>query len=86
MPSTTCLYVMTFYLLVGTVMFAEWEGWNYLDSIYFCVTSLLKIGFGDFVPGAVFIHDESFEENTVDTQVRKTSKITTSELEMISFS
>ena len=32
-------------------MFAEWEGWNYLDSVYFCFTSLAKIGFGDFVPG-----------------------------------
>ena len=66
-------------------MFAEWEGWNYLDSIYFCVTSLLKIGFGDFVPGAVFIHDESFEENTVDTQVRKMSKIVSFVLEIIYF-
>ena len=51
-PSTTCLWVMTFYLIVGTIMFAEWEGWNYLDSVYFCVISLCKIGFGDFVPGA----------------------------------
>lgn len=42
---------MVLYLLVGCVMFAEWEGWNYLDSIYFCVISLTKIGFGDFVPG-----------------------------------
>ena len=55
-PSTTCLYVMTFYLIMGTIMYAEWEGWNYLDSMYFCVTSLLKIGFGDFVPGASFDH------------------------------
>lgn len=69
-PSTTCLYVMSFYLLVGTIMFAEWEGWNYLDSIYFCVTSLLKIGFGDFVPGAVFIHDQEAEEEHVDTQIK----------------
>ena len=51
MPSTTCLWVMITYLTVGTIMFAEWEGWNYLDSVYFCVTSLTKIGFGDFVPG-----------------------------------
>ena len=27
------------------------KGWNYVDSVYFCVTSLAKIGFGDFVPG-----------------------------------
>ena len=38
-------------LLTGTIMFAEWEQWNYLDSTYFCVISLLKIGLGDFVPG-----------------------------------
>lgn len=42
---------MIIYLLIGTILFAEWEGWNYVDSVYFCVTSLAKIGFGDFVPG-----------------------------------
>ena len=42
---------MIVYITIGTVMFAEWEGWNYIDSVYFCVTSLAKIGFGDFVPG-----------------------------------
>lgn len=36
----------------GTVIFSASEGWNYLDSAYFCLTSLLKIGFGDFVPGS----------------------------------
>lgn len=50
-PSTACLWVMSFYILVGTLMFAHWENWNYLDSVYFCVTSLCKIGTGDFVPG-----------------------------------
>lgn len=49
---------MTFYVVVGTIMFAESEGWNYLDSVYFCVTSLTKIGLGDFVPG------ESSEKNS----------------------
>ena len=43
--------MIAIYLLIGTVMFAEWEGWNYLDSLYFCVISLGKIGFGDLVPG-----------------------------------
>ena len=32
------------YLMVGTVIFAEWEDWDYLDAAYFCVTSLLKVG------------------------------------------
>lgn len=50
-PSTACLWVILFYCIGGTVMFAEWEKWSYQDSIYFVVTSLCKIGFGDFVPG-----------------------------------
>lgn len=51
-PSTACLWVWLSYLAVGTIMFAEWEQWDYLDACYFCVTSLCKIGMGDFVPGA----------------------------------
>ncbi|CAK1543785.1 unnamed protein product [Leptosia nina] len=51
-PSTACLWVISFYILSGTIMFGAWEKWNYLDSTYFCVISLCKIGFGDFVPGA----------------------------------
>lgn len=51
-PSTACLWVWLTYLATGTIMFAEWEGWDYLDACYFCVTSLCKIGMGDFVPGA----------------------------------
>ena len=42
-PSTACVWVMLFYLTLGTVMFAEWEHWDYLDSLYFCVTSLFKV-------------------------------------------
>ncbi|XP_023335414.1 TWiK family of potassium channels protein 18 isoform X1 [Eurytemora carolleeae] len=53
-PSTACIWVLLVYLFTGTIMFAEWEGWNYLDSVYFCVTSLCKIGLGDFVPGTNF--------------------------------
>jgi len=50
-PSTASIYVLIFYIGVGTIMFAEWEGWEYLNSVYFCVISLCKIGLGDFVPG-----------------------------------
>ena len=51
-PSTACIWVWLTYLATGTIMFAEWENWEYLDACYFCVTSLCKIGMGDFVPGA----------------------------------
>lgn len=51
-PSTACLWVIGGYVATGTVMFAQWEGWPILDSCYFCVTSLCKIGIGDFVPKA----------------------------------
>lgn len=50
-PTTACLWVMGGYVLIGAIMFAEWEQWTYLDSAYFCVTSLCKLGLGDFVPG-----------------------------------
>lgn len=50
-PSTACLWVISFYIAGGTIMFAEWENWKYYDSVYFVVISLCKIGFGDLVPG-----------------------------------
>ncbi|XP_014262454.1 potassium channel subfamily K member 15 [Cimex lectularius] len=58
-PPTACLWVLGAYIATGTIMFAEWENWDYLDSTYFCVTSLCKIGIGDFVPGANIHESES---------------------------
>lgn len=54
---------MALYLLIGTILFAEWENWNYLDSVYFCVISLTKIGFGDLVPGGRF--SESTDSDSI---------------------
>nr|AEE62049.1 unknown [Dendroctonus ponderosae] len=51
-PSTACLWVIFAYILTGAIMLSEWEKWDFLDSTYFCVTSLGKVGFGDLVPGA----------------------------------
>uniref|UniRef100_A0A336MTM9 CSON006651 protein n=1 Tax=Culicoides sonorensis TaxID=179676 RepID=A0A336MTM9_CULSO len=64
-PSTACLWVISFYVAVGTIMFAQWEKWDYLDAAYFVVTSLCKIGIGDFVPGA----------NIADSQSGKQTKL-----------
>lgn len=65
-PSTACLWVMFFYIILGAIMFSYLESnWDYLNAIYFCVTSLCKIGFGDLVPGTttnatlIFVKDEN---------------------------
>lgn len=37
-------------LTVGVVFYHHVERLNYLDAVYFCVTTLATIGFGDITP------------------------------------
>ena len=37
-------------LIIGTIFYNHVEGFSILDSIYFSVTTLMTIGYGDFVP------------------------------------
>ncbi|CAI4221417.1 unnamed protein product [Auanema sp. JU1783] len=36
-------------IVAGAVAFAQYENWTYLNSLYYCFTTLTTIGFGDFV-------------------------------------
>ena len=39
-----------FILLIGTQVYHQIEGWNYLDSVYFLVMTATTVGYGDLTP------------------------------------
>lgn len=38
---------------LGTVVFHFTEGWSWLDSLYFCVSTVTTTGYGDLYPRSV---------------------------------
>ena len=71
-PITTCLLVLLGYIMLGAALFSVWEGWTILDGAYFCFTSLMTIGFGDFVPGNSYIYnvaDSSMSEQEANAKI-----------------
>ncbi|XP_074644051.1 uncharacterized protein LOC141900891 [Tubulanus polymorphus] len=50
-PIVLCLLLIAGYVFFGSILFARWEGWDYLTGSYFCFVTLSTIGFGDIVPG-----------------------------------
>merc|ERR1712130_603074 len=65
-PITTCLLVLLGYIMFGAALFSAWEGWTVLDGAYFSFTSLMTIGFGDFVPGNSYIYNTSGSDSQVE--------------------
>jgi voltage-gated potassium channel Kch len=37
-------------ILLGSWFYARVEGWSFLDAIYFSITTLATVGYGDFSP------------------------------------
>lgn len=56
-PIWLCSFLVLGYIIGGAFLFSSWEGWELLDSIYFCFITLTTIGFGDFVPAQKFKTD-----------------------------
>ena len=50
-PVYVCLIIIAGYLFAGALLFATWEGWDWLTGYYFCFVTLSTVGFGDIVPG-----------------------------------
>jgi len=59
-PITVTLILLFSFIFIGSLLFANWEGWTYTESLYFCFVTLTTIGFGDFTPVASF---EGFQDD-----------------------
>jgi uncharacterized membrane protein YbhN (UPF0104 family) len=50
-PESRALLTMALAVIaVGTLFYHNVEGWRWLDALYFCVVTLVTIGYGDFTP------------------------------------
>lgn len=49
-PISVTLSLLSSYLILGAVLFSEWEKWNFLDGAYFCFVTLATIGLGKEKP------------------------------------
>ena len=44
------VFLVLLTLLSGTLFYSQVEGWSVVDALFFCVTTLTTVGYGDLVP------------------------------------
>ena len=50
LPPLVAIVLTFIYMLLGSIMYSQWEDWTYLDAFFFVFGSISTIGFGDIVP------------------------------------
>ncbi|CAG0920324.1 unnamed protein product, partial [Notodromas monacha] len=54
-PIVLNLVILSFYIVMGGLLFSYYEGWTISESAYFTFVTISTIGFGDYVPGKRFV-------------------------------
>ncbi|CAG0892771.1 unnamed protein product [Darwinula stevensoni] len=54
-PIMLNLLIIALYIMLGAILFNQWEGWDFTTSSYFTFVTVATIGFGDYVPGNSFL-------------------------------
>jgi voltage-gated potassium channel len=50
-PEFRALFVVFSALIaMGTIFYMRFEGWSFVDAMYFCVVTLATVGYGDLHP------------------------------------
>ncbi|CAM1320979.1 KCNK18 (predicted) [Pycnogonum litorale] len=62
-PVFISLFIVLTYFFSGAALFHYLEGWSYMDSVFFCFTSLTTIGFG-------FMHPGKEDQSKLSSEVR----------------
>ncbi len=48
----TTILVLIFLIVLGTVVYRYLEGWNWIQSFYFSITTVTTVGYGDLMPSS----------------------------------
>ncbi|OQV13294.1 hypothetical protein BV898_12500 [Hypsibius exemplaris] len=66
-PVSLMLVIIAFYVMLAVLMFGLWEDWDAVNSIYFCVMTLMSVGLIDDIPGDHIDH----KLTSVTTHIRR---------------
>ncbi|XP_043201980.1 two pore potassium channel protein sup-9-like [Amphibalanus amphitrite] len=58
-PIVITMIMIALCLILGAVIFSNWEDWSLSSAGYFSFVTLTTIGFGDMVPGNSFLDDSN---------------------------